>query len=776
MSAELIKFEIETKKVVQLLAKQIYQSPLALLRENTQNAFDAIRLRLHTRQSFSPRIDIDLAPDTISITDNGIGMTRDDLKKHYWTAGSSSKNNEEARAAGVVGTFGIGAMANFGIANEMEVETESALTGARMISRASLDTLSVSKNCIELRKIKSTGSPGTRVTAHILPASRINVAQARAYIIEFVAIVDVPVFVNGELVSQNPLEMSVPVVPKTWQINRKNAPIGERLRATIKLVLSNNADVWISLTELEWAGRPLTGRMVLRSGTSNLRTYRSGFGLATTSVNSAYQFGGIADLLVLEPTAGREAITVDGMQLLQSLVTEIDAFVSLLLSKRAECDASTPFMNWVVKHCRYDLCSLLTATITPGQQRLTLGEIRERTKKKPMLLYSGQDQALIKRYASEDSPVLVLARGQPRSKCEQQFLLQFCKTTPISDSPQIVKRRRRADWTTAENALSFRIETILDGDYFLKSTIDFGVISHGLPLLVEREGSSVKITLNPEGETVRLILGLYENEYVAFASMAKDFVRSMIFPRVSDYVPSATRVGAEAFLRSIRKPRELMEYDETDTDDLSAIWEDYREGKISMEVAVNKSVSAVRSTVQYVEPSSTASVRDVVRDVIENASALRSAAPLESAPSFEATPAITRLEISSSAKLLTIEEDEPPLQGHRCFLAISDRTREEMGDFFLQPHRTSVVWGGQKTLFIFLHHSGQIGLYYDLQTREPIEAPSGGGRFQTATIILKDRIYIPVPEPIQGNFIPAAGERKRFEVRSDIIRTDTPAE
>jgi hypothetical protein len=73
--------------------------------------------------------------------------------------------------------------------------------------------------------------------------------------------------------------------------------------------------------------------------------------------------------------------------------------------------------------------------------------------------------------------------------------------------------------------------------------------------------------------------------------------------------------------------------------------------------------------------------------------------------------------------------NEPTLRGYRCFLAITDKVREEMGEFFLQPHRTTIVWGGQKTLFIFMHHSGQFGLYYDLQTGEPVEATAGGGAY-----------------------------------------------
>jgi molecular chaperone HtpG len=57
-------------------------------------------------------------------------------------------------------------------------------------------------------------------------------------------------------------------------------------------------------------------------------------------------------------------------------------------------------------------------------------------------------------------------------------------------------------------------------------------------------------------------------------------------------------------------------------------------------------------------------------------------------------------------------------------------------------------------------------LYYDLQTTEPVDAHAGGGPFPTATIVLKDRLFIPVPDAIRASFVPAHGERKRFEVRA----------
>jgi len=768
MTSTLIPFQIEAQRVIQLLAKQIYQSPLALLRENTQNAFDAVRQRLHHNPNFAPRIDITLSPERVVITDNGIGMTSNDLREHYWKAGSSSKNNDAARAAGVVGTFGIGAMANFGIAKVLIVETESALTGERTFCRAEKAKLSLKEDCIELRSLESKQQPGTTITADAEADSRIDVQKAKNYIAEFVSLVDIPIYVNGELVSQKSVETAVPVVPVTWRDERKSHKVGERLAADVSIVLSNNADIWMKLENISWAGKAIPGRVVLRSGTSTLRTFRSGFGLATASVTSTYQFGGIADLLTLEPTAGREAITVDGLQFLQSMMTEIDAFASQLLAGRDECDLSTPFMNWVIAHARYDMCGRLRMSVHPGD-KISLSEVTNRAAQKPMMYYEGTDQGIIKMHASEDTPLLVVARNNPRRRCEQNYLRKYAKVQQVGDTPVVKNRRSGMKLSVAESALAYRIESILDSDYFLKTEVDFGDISHGLPAFAEASNGRVRVTLNAASQSVSLILGLYDTEYTAFGSMTKDFVRNVVFQRVADYVPSSTRQGAEAFLKAIRRPREFFEYADDDLGSLPKIWEDYNAGLISMEQAVERSRSAVRASVQVVDAATSA--REVVPDVMQNEEALQKAS--EATLSLDPAPAITRLDTKTPAKLLIIDESEPALRGYRCFLAITDKAREEMGEFFLQPHRTSIVWGGQKTLFIFQHHSGQFGLYYDLQTREPVEAPAGGGPYPTSTIVLKDRLFIPIPDEIRGSFIPQSGQRKRFEVRADILRTES---
>jgi molecular chaperone HtpG len=233
-------------------------------------------------------------------------------------------------------------------------------------------------------------------------------------------------------------------------------------------------------------------------------------------------------------------------------------------------------------------------------------------------------------------------------------------------------------------------------------------------------------------------------------------------------VPSATRQGAEAFLKSIHRTREVFEYETNDLESLTTLWTDYLGGKLTFQQATERSTRVAQRSYQVLDRSAAGAVRDVVPDVINNAAATEQ----PDGPQHGALPPIQRLDMNTDKKLLTIEDGEPPLKGYRCFLAITSRIQEEKGDFFLQPHRTSVVWGGQKALFIFEHHSGDFGLYYDLQTQNLISDSSGGGSFETCTIVMKNRIFIPVPPPIQSSFLPQENERKRFEVRCDILHTD----
>jgi molecular chaperone HtpG len=756
---ERIPFEVDVNRVIEVLAKQIYQTPLALLRENAQNAFDAILLRRHGGQIFDPRITVSISDSEIAIADNGIGMTPEDLRRHYWHAGSSGKNNPQARAAGVVGTFGIGAMANFGIANALELETESAVTGQRTRSAAQRDALSATEECIEIEPIPATGEPGTLVRALMAPGA-VNVQEASTYIADFVKLVEIPVLVNGTLVSQQGLESQVPPPGEAQNIDA--GTLEGRLTGHVRMRVTGAGEVWVHLAGLAFDGEPVPGEIALRQGANVINTFRSGFGLAVASVNSFYNLGGAANVKIFEPTAGREALTTASMQLLQDTVTQVDRLVSLALAGRPEVNQSTAFMRWAIARDRLELCGALKARVEPGRQSVSLEDLKTRGEQGPVSYFAGSDATTITAIASEDSPLVVLASANPRRQLERAYLERFCNASEISDAPMVLAEKPLRDWSVAEQAVAFRVSTVLAGDYFLAVTVQLGQISHGIPALVScRE--PVTLVLDPEGSTFGVIAELYASDYTMFGSMVKDFVRNVIFPRVSDLVPSSTREGAEAFLKSIRRTRDVFEYE---SDDLESLWGKVLQGTLTMDEAATRSLGVARQRVQVFEQEATRRVADVVPDLSAGQDGEEST---ETGPA----PPMLRTEIETEAKLLIVGEDEPAIQGYRCFIALSDRAMEERGEFFLQPHSTSVVWGGQKVLFVFEHHSGQFGLYYDLQAAHVVAGESGGGPYATATIVLRNKVFLPVPQDLAGVFIPSAGERKRFEVRSDLLFTDS---
>lgn len=762
-TTESIPFHVDIQRIVQILANQIYQSPLALLRENCQNAYDAILQRLYADQAFTPEIRILVSRDAIVVSDNGIGMSADEVKNNYWRAGSSGKNNDAARAAGVVGTFGIGAMANFGIADSMKVVTEKVDGTERIESAAEKATLSATNNCITIVKSAALQSPGTVVSAMSATGFDLDVAQASEYVSSFVKHVPIAVYVNEQLVSQVPFDSDVPKpINPVFNVNHTGVIHGT-LQGKIE-VSGSASEVWVRLSDVVYGGASLTGEAILRQNKVHIRGFRTKFALATSSTSSVFQFGGVADFNILEPTAGREALTTRSVQTLQQFVTAIETFVSLQLATTEYSNENQGFVAWAASNARIDLCRNLVVRIEPHSQKVTLAELQARPDLNAMQYYIGNDTSVVRQAASDDSPLVVLSRDGNRRNCELGYINKYCPIRQLDNRPKVTERVDEWSLTLAQRAMVFQISTILKNDYFVDANVFFGQVSQpNLPFLIDPVSTPIDIVLVDQGSSVSTILQLYSNNYPSFTSFIKDFVRSVIFPQIANRVPSSTRQGAESFLQIIQRPREQFSIDDSVTGDLSEIWIRVNEGLITPEEAALRSQEIVQRNIQVVSQSD--SVRNVVPDVIDNQAQLESAL---SDGQFPAMPAITRPKTDSDKILLTIAPEEPAINGFRTFLAVTESVLRDRGDFFLQPHFTQIVWGGQKVLYIFQHHSREFSLYYEVQAKEFVSDQPGGSSFATTTIAIRNQTYIPIPSEIASKFIPTSTP-KEFYARCDLL-------
>ena len=762
-----IPYHVDINRVIELLASQIYQSPLALLRENCQNAYDAILERMFREPGFTePRIVIDIAKDRIRVSDNGIGMSPQDLDLHYWRAGSSGKNNPESRAAGVVGTFGIGAMANFGVASELSVITESFNTGQRTKSSVERANLSATEPCISIEDLSTERDPGTTVEIIIDEGVDLDVPKAIAYCAEAVRYVPIPVVINGNIVSMHEFVEDLPQPRNSESTARQRVSLAGTIEATVELATGFNAEPWVRITDMSNGSDSIAGEIILVQDRHQIHAFRSGFSLATTGVQSHFGLGGIANLATLTPTAGRDSLASSSIQFLQTLVTGLDRLIAEHVGTLSVSDNNTKFMEWVKAHNRFDLCNHIRVALEPGARSETLETFHRSHSDRRWNLYGGREQSIIDNFATDEQPLILLSMSRPRRDCQAGYLQQYSNVAPVSDQPTVMDRKHENQWSLGESALAFRLAAILESDYFVPSVVEYGRISHGLPLIVDVSSKPVTITLDSQSSTIAPILQLYETDYEALTGFVKDFIRNAIFQKVSKLVPSSTRDGAAAFLKSIRRPRDLFEYEHTDLGTLGEIWYEYAEGRITMIEAARQSASIARSTVQILEPAAASTVEEVLSDVIANE---RIMSDVQLDDELMALPAITRPDLESAAKLLLVGEGAEPFRGYRGFLALTDRVRRENTDFFLQPHRTEIVWGGQKALYIFQHHSGEFNLYYELQGQELLPNGPGGNRIPTCTIIVKDQVYIPIPDSVLTGFRVGPNERKSFEVRCDLL-------
>jgi len=123
-------FQVNLAGLIDLLSNHLYSNPGVFIREVLQNAADAITARKRLGHQFSPRIHVETYSNhTISIQDNGIGLTRDEMIKFLASIGSTSKKDQLDGADDFIGQFGVGLLSCFIVSDEIVLLTRSALDG-----------------------------------------------------------------------------------------------------------------------------------------------------------------------------------------------------------------------------------------------------------------------------------------------------------------------------------------------------------------------------------------------------------------------------------------------------------------------------------------------------------------------------------------------------------------------------------------------------------------------------------------------------------------------
>ena len=137
--SETKKFKTETKRLLDLMINSIYTNKEIFLRELISNASDAID-KYHymsltndklESKDYEIRLSLDKENRSITISDNGIGMTHDELVDHLGTIAKSGslefmkKLEENKNEVDIIGQFGVGFYSAFMVAKKVLVKTKS---------------------------------------------------------------------------------------------------------------------------------------------------------------------------------------------------------------------------------------------------------------------------------------------------------------------------------------------------------------------------------------------------------------------------------------------------------------------------------------------------------------------------------------------------------------------------------------------------------------------------------------------------------------------------
>ena len=215
------KINIHTENIFPIIKKAVYSDHEIFLRELISNSVDAINKRKMASKEDeceSPEepqilISIDKEAKTITLSDNGIGMSSDEVKKYINQVAFSSAedflNRYDKSKEQIIGHFGLGFYSSFMVANKVNIITKSALGKSECVKW----TCDGSPNFkLESSERKESG---TDVILHLMDEEKEYLEEQRLKLLitKYCDFLPVPILLNNEPANK----MSPP-----WKKNTKD--------------------------------------------------------------------------------------------------------------------------------------------------------------------------------------------------------------------------------------------------------------------------------------------------------------------------------------------------------------------------------------------------------------------------------------------------------------------------------------------------------------------------------------------------------------------------
>ena len=204
------QIQIHTENIFPIIKKAVYSGHEVFLRELVSNGVDAISKRRMAAMAGDCsegedgviRITVDREAKTLTIADNGIGMTADEVKRYINQVAFSSAEDflEKYKQEGdaIIGHFGLGFYSSFMVAEQVELVTRSARPDSEAVRWSCDGSPNFSLSSAE------RDQPGTDVILHLMEEELeyIEPARIRTLLNTYCDFMAVPVQLEGETVNK----------------------------------------------------------------------------------------------------------------------------------------------------------------------------------------------------------------------------------------------------------------------------------------------------------------------------------------------------------------------------------------------------------------------------------------------------------------------------------------------------------------------------------------------------------------------------------------------
>ena len=190
----------------------------------------------------------------------------------------------------------------------------------------------------------------------------------------------------------------------------------------VEVSVNSQSRVFVRITDIDLNGTRLTGEACFIQDGGPTHAYRNFFGLAPAPVSGHYRLGGYVNLDILHPTAGREALSRDSIQHIANLVDFLEEVCSLAVAEHTAADINQQFQRHILAKGRTELAKNVRIFVRPKEDMVPLADVSEYEPDKTKHFYTGTDNTILTRFASEGLQSVSNQSNQPSSRLADEIL------------------------------------------------------------------------------------------------------------------------------------------------------------------------------------------------------------------------------------------------------------------------------------------------------------------------------------------------------------------